>query len=158
MKAEYYSAAICRAMDRLGFIELRSTGTSMFPFIHERDTCFFRSFEPTHVKPGDVLLFINDEGALVCHRVIKVNKEHNEAPAFIICKGDTNLLPDPPVPSGQVIGKLTHIRKRWLTLSPDNGLGRLWGKLIIGMPPFAYILHRVARLYRWRSNYLSTRP
>ncbi|MCL6604024.1 MAG: signal peptidase I [Paenibacillus sp.] len=130
----------------------------MYPFIQEGDLCFFRSYEPASVKIGDVLLFINDAGDLVCHRVIGVRTESDLTPALIICKGDTNLLPDPPIPSGQVIGKLTHIRKRKLTLSPDKGFGRLWGKLIIGMPPFAHILHRIAILHRWRSNYLSTRP
>jgi len=158
MKAEYYSAAIRRAMDRQGSIEMKSTGTSMFPFIRQGDMCYFRSFEPEHIQPGDVLLFINDSGDLVCHRVIELKRDREEALAFILCKGDTNLLPDPPVPSEQVIGKLTHIRKKWLTLSPDNGLGRLWGKLIIGMPPFAYVMHRIARFQRSRSNHLSTRP
>ena len=130
----------------------------MFPFIHEGDTCFFRSYNPGQVKSGDVLLFVNDTGSLVCHRVIEVKQDSEGTAGLIVCKGDTNLLPDAPVTPEQIIGKLTHIRKKWLTLSPDKGPGRLWGKLIIGMPPFAYVLHKCARLHRWRSNHSSPRP
>ncbi|MNB96104.1 hypothetical protein D3C75_432980 [compost metagenome] len=157
MKADYYSAAIKQAMDRLGTIELHSSGTSMFPYILEGDTCYFRSCEVEELKSGDVLLFINNAGSLVCHRIISVQKDNDETSAVIICKGDTNRYPDEPVSPHQVIGKLTHTRKRWFTLSPDKGLGRLWGKLVISLPPFAFILHRIAAIYRWRTNHLSTR-
>jgi len=156
MKADYYTTAICRAMERLGSIELRSSGTSMFPFIREGDTCFFRSFVPDQVQPGDALLFLNDTGALVCHRVVDIKKEPDSSVIFI-CKGDTNRYPDKPVSADQVVGKLTHIRKKRFILSPDKGFGRLWGRLVINLPPFAYLLHRVAIYYRWRSNHLSTR-
>jgi signal peptidase I len=155
---DYYTTAICRAMKRLGSIEIRSKGTSMFPFIREGDTCFFRSFEPDQVRPGDALLFVNDTGTLVCHRVVEIKKDPNpDSSVVYICKGDTNRYPDKPVSAGQVVGKLTHIRKKHFTLSPDKGFGRLWGKLVMNLPPFAYILHRVAIYYRWRSNHLSTR-
>jgi len=128
----------------------------MFPFIREGDTCFFRSLEPEQVQPGDVLLFVNEAGTLVCHRVVDIRNEPDNS-AIYICKGDTNRYPDPAIPAGKVVGKLTHIRKKHFTLSPDKGFGRMWGKLVMNLPPFNYVLHRIAIYYRWRSNYLSTR-
>lgn len=157
MKADYYSASICRAMERLGCIELRATGTSMFPFIREGDTCFFRSFDSQQVRTGDVLLFLNEAGSLVCHRVLDMKKKEGEHPELVICKGDTNRYPDQPVPVERMIGRLTHIHKGRFTLSPDKGFGRLWGKLIIGVPLFSFLLHRIAIIYRWHASYLSSR-
>lgn len=156
MKSDYYNTAVIRAMERLGYIEIRSKGTSMFPFIIEGDTCYFRSCSIDEVQSGDVLLFTNEKGSLICHRVLAVKKEQDEI--LLICKGDTNRFPDRPVSPHQVIGKLTNIRKKGFALSPDKGVGRIWGKLVMVLPPFAFILHRIAKLYRWRSSYLSTRP
>lgn len=144
--------AIARLIRQIGELEIPSSGTSMRPLIREGDRC---RFVPLTGRPslGDILLVAEPDGRLVGHRLIRVAKAGEET--LYICKGDSNLNPDAPARAGQILGKMTDIRKRRFVLHADQGLARWWGRLLVRRPG----LSRLVRLYvRAERRLLRLRP
>mgnify|MGYP002629024411 FL=1 len=78
------------------------------------------------VVPGDLVVFIAADGASVfAHRVVATT------PDGLIARGDTNLQPDPTVPSDAVIGRVDAIacRGRTLRLPPHGPLAQAQRRL-----------------------------
>ena len=59
--------------------------------------------EKTGLKIGDVITFHQD-GIIKVHRVVMVFPDGS-----VITKGDANILPDAPVPSGDIVGKVVGV-------------------------------------------------
>jgi signal peptidase len=122
-----------RLIKKRGWIDIPSSGVSMFPLIKEGDICRFQPIESTNdLKKGDIILFVTLQGNLVAHRFCEKFMK-NEDPFFIF-KGDTNYNPDPPVEEWQIAGKLVQIKKRSLTLKSQGALFQLWGGIVHLMP------------------------
>jgi signal peptidase I len=124
---------IHQLIKKRGWIDIPSSGVSMFPLIKEGDVCRFMPFKTTNdLKKGDIILFVTHQGNLVGHRFCgKFTK--NEYPFFIF-KGDTNYNSDPPVEEWQLVGRLVHIKKRRFTLKSHGALFQLWGGIVQLMP------------------------
>lgn len=114
-----------------GWVELPSSGYSMYPFIKPGDLCRFVRANLSQLRPGDVLLFGSGQ-QIIGHRLHRI-QGGNDSRVVLICKGDTNLLPD-LVEWEQVLATLESIKKpRHRLLMEGNG-ARLWGKLILYFP------------------------
>lgn len=143
MQAE--AAVLLRLIREKGELEIPSRGVSMFPLIREGDRCRFLPLtEAPHL--GDILLVAEAGGRLVGHRLIRIAGAGEEA--LYICKGDSNVNPDAPAVAGQIIGKLTDIRRGRATLRADQGLARWWGRLLVRWPGLSRMVRGYLRAER----------
>ncbi|MFB5189243.1 signal peptidase I [Alicyclobacillus fastidiosus] len=115
-----------------GWIEIPSSGTSMYPLITEGNLCRFHPAIPGQIKEGDIILFSTAQGRLLGHRVFKMSRQNGQFE--YLCKGDTNRFPDDPVTETQIVGRLFIVRKRWCSLRTDGFIGRFWTKLMVLFP------------------------
>lgn len=126
-----------------GMVHLPSKGCSMHPFIRRGDLCRFEPFDRASAVPGDILLFRNEAGALVGHRLLRIAR--GEGGLVYICKGDANLRPDEPVLEERVIGRMAGIRRGAKHYEIDRFRGRLWGAMVLRIPGISRIFHWHAR-------------
>lgn len=94
-------------------------GYSMFPLLFPGDRILIEPTPYTEVKTGQIILF-QSGSRLVAHRVLATNMQKNQ----LLCKGDSNLLPDEPIASGKVLGRVTRYYRKKRTFaatrfSPD---------------------------------------
>ena len=137
--------AIARLIREIGELEIPSSGTSMRPLIREGDRCRFVPLSG-HPSPGDILLVAEPDGRLVGHRLIRVAETGEET--VYICKGDSNINPDAPARTNQIIGKMTDIRKRRFVMHADQGLARWWGRLLVRWPGLSRLIRQYLRAER----------
>ncbi|WP_284285526.1 signal peptidase I [Alicyclobacillus fastidiosus] len=141
-----------------GWIEIPSSGTSMYPFIAQGNVCRFYPVWPSQIKRGDILLFSTGHGRLFGHRVFQTSEHHGHIE--YVCKGDTNRFPDDSIVDTQIIGKLVVVRKRWCSLRTDGFIGRSWTKLMVVFPSggmwIRWYLNRksifIEKIRRWRGQ------
>lgn len=81
--------------------------TSMVPAIPKNSLVLVKSVPATSLKVGDVITYINPlhRQQTISHRIIKTYTLSGRVPAFVT-KGDANKVPDVPVTSGSVVGKV----------------------------------------------------
>jgi signal peptidase len=141
--------AIKLAIERQGWIELPSNGCSMFPLIRQGSVCrFSRDLEP--VRVGDVLLFVSLAGALVGHRLHRI--ERDGAAVRYVCRGDSNLTFDAPVTAERIVGKLTDIRTANARIRADDRRFRIWRRIMLHAPVVTRIVHHYLG-WRRKRNY-----
>jgi radical SAM protein with 4Fe4S-binding SPASM domain len=86
-----------------GELRLRLTGTSMLPAIWPGEELLIRRDGAAEAGPGDVILF-EREGRLFAHRVVR-RMEGADGPVWIT-RGDRHRHDDPPVSSGELLGRV----------------------------------------------------
>lgn len=147
--------AIQEVMKKQGYIEIPSHGISMLPFIRTGNVCRFEPVEPSQLRKGDVVLFLADTGILVGHRYFGLTSIDNRW--MIVCKGDSNLYPDEPVPADRIIGRMILIRKPFGHFRASGLWMKLWGWLVTRLPFISLAIHtylRVTRKLRGMKNRL----
>lgn len=138
-------SAIRERLRNRGFVDIASSGTSMYPLIRHGDICRFESVQyVSRVKIGDVLLYAQG-GQLVGHRLLSV--EWDNSRTVLYCKGDANIFADEVIVIDQVLGKLVRIRKARATIHMSTWPTQLVGFLAMRVPAYS-------KCMRW---YLSTR-
>lgn len=142
----YLASVIRRLVAQNGEIDIPSSGTSMFPLIKEGYICRFVALHNQMPKKGDILLAESVAGNLVGHRLMKFRHEDGEL--LIICKGDSNIRHDPPVPLDRIIGRLTVIRKRRTAVQAHRGIAGAWGQMLAAFPVLSYGIRFYLRLKR----------
>lgn len=136
-------------VDHRGYIDLPSSGQSMYPLIRQGDLCRFVRCERQELVPGDILLFRSREGRLVGHRYLYTSRQGEES--WLVCKGDSNVRHDAPIPYREVIGKLLWIKSaRRMTLS-THYRARLLGRAFTRFPGCS---RYVALYLRWKAKIL----
>jgi phage repressor protein C with HTH and peptisase S24 domain len=78
-------------------VELPATGTSMRPLFAPGDRIRVRPASAADVRPGDVVVIVDDNDALVAHRLIYATG------AAVHLRGDDSPA-DPPYPPDAVVG------------------------------------------------------
>ncbi|KHE71671.1 hypothetical protein LD39_08580 [Halobacillus sp. BBL2006] len=126
-----HAFAIQHVINKKGFIDLPSLGTSMYPLIKQRDTCRFVSCRPDQLTKGEVLLF-HLNGELIGHRLIE--KVEVEGKIVFQCKGDTNLGKDQWIMEKDIIGKLLYVKRRKRSILAFDHLCKLWGWSVLSFP------------------------
>src|SRR5690606_20802597 len=126
MSPEYsYQVLISRQLNEYGYLDIPSSGYSMYPSIRPGDVCQFSPVAREQLLLGDVLLYINEEGKLIGHRLIRLTD--SDAGLILECKGDTNNDPDMVMTYDRVLGKLVRIRRanrkgKMITISANHYL------------------------------------
>jgi signal peptidase I len=83
------------------------TGLSMYPSIRAGDRCRVTAVDTDSIRVGDVILTTR-ETRLFAHRVVAV---HAGPPRQWIIKGDTLLIPDPPVAEEDILGQVVGVER-----------------------------------------------
>jgi hypothetical protein len=124
-------------LDRGVLLRFRAHGRSMHPFIKDGSILIVQPLDGALANIGDIIFYRRSDGSLTAHRLVGVNG-HRES-AVLITKGDSHKYNDPPVPAGQVMGRVISVeyRQRQLTLRgwPGRPLGFLIACLARGRYP-----------------------
>ncbi|MCZ8516485.1 signal peptidase I [Paenibacillus filicis] len=145
-KAGVTSRALKEILNNKGYIEIPSHGVSMLPLIRTGNICRFEPVHPIELQRGDIILFQADTGILVGHRYLERKWMNDQW--MVICKGDSNLHPDAPVPEESIIGKMVSIRKPSGTMITSSPRLKLWGRLVIRLPLISLSVHSFLRVSR----------
>jgi len=116
-----------------GTARLTVAGASMAPLLCQGDVIVVR-LGGVRPRPGDVVVR-RQSGALVVHRVVKVDGEH------VVTKGDASLSPDPPAALDDILGVVTAIEGP-LSVDLTRGIWRVVN------PILAVYSHLVGRAWR----------
>jgi len=103
-----------------GELRLRTKGVSMLPTLWPGDLVTVQSCSFAVVQPGEIVLYVREGRFLVSHRI--VNKCSAESGAFLITRGDCTTKEDAPVPPGELLGKITGIRRKGSLLASPQKL------------------------------------
>lgn len=134
-----------RFMLSSGSIIVPSNGYSMYPKIRPKDECLFTPAKEEQLNAGDILLFGDEDGYLIGHRLIHIKE--NQSSRLYICKGDTNIYPDEPIVFDQIVGRLSCIERRTRRAriskisSTDRGM-IIWGQAIMRFPLLSFLLRK----------------
>ncbi|MDQ0242582.1 signal peptidase [Bacillus fengqiuensis] len=134
MKEQYLPInSIKSLLEKKGWIDIPSSGVSMYPLIKQGDICRFVPLDSkSSLKKGEIILFACEDGRLIGHRYYGSFME--EGVSYYLFKGDTNVRPDPPVEKSRLIGKLAFIKKGKVNIRPDSMISQLWGTVVISLP------------------------
>lgn len=146
-------AVVKRWMENQGRIEIRSQGTSMFPFIREGDLCQFQAMEEqrdcNRLRRGDILLFVSGDSRLIGHRLHR--EERRPEGQRYRFKGDSNLRADEWVDKSQIVGKLVAIQRNHRTIHVARPVPLLWSWLMIHLPWISVLIRLALRIKRQRA-------
>lgn len=120
-------------LQKQGWVDIPSSGVSMYPLIKEGDICRFIPLGSNEtLKKGEVLLFVSNQGQLIGHRYY--NNFVENGVLYYVCKGDTNISVDSPIKKSQLIGKLVFIKKKKFQLNSQGFIAQLWGGIVLTFP------------------------
>lgn len=91
-------------------LRVKVTGESMKPFLKGGDIVTIRKVYIKEINIGDLILFRDNNGLPVLHRIVSRKKNHNGEITFIT-KGDRLILIDDPITEDMVLGKVIRIEK-----------------------------------------------
>ncbi len=132
-----------------GWIELKSTGCSMFPLIREQDLCRFHPCDEPAVRRGDILLFHSPDGHLIAHRCRQILFVHGER--RFRCQGDANGRMDDPIAADRLIGRLVQIGRQRKVIGANGRAWKirtalmLWLPSVLAWPRLQWLLYRMHR-------------
>ena len=111
-------------------IEISVKGNSMFPFLRDGETVVVAPVGISgSLKRHDIILAETTTGHIMMHRIREVN------PAYILMKGDGNLLQTEQLNHSDVMGKAISVRRNGKNIplySPlQLFLTRLWSPLLV---------------------------
>jgi signal peptidase I len=122
LREEARCSLAAEALQASGVLKLQARGVSMLPTLWPGDILTVRSQRAEEVEPGDVMLYMRRERFFI-HRVVTNRLIGNEL--FLIARGDSMPEADPPVRGGQVLGRITEIRRASSILLPAPELSLL---------------------------------
>ena len=127
-------------------VRIQLNGSSMQPLIRKlRD---YVTVEPVKrkLKLGDVVLFADDAGRYVVHRVWKLEADR------VITLGDNCRNPALPLAYGQIWGLVTKLERGSIRVNLDSGASRLLGRVWMGLFPIRCLFYNIracaGRIYR----------
>lgn len=120
-------------------IELRASGVSMLPLLWPR-MCL-RTEPCAEFKRGDIVVYIDNVGKLVAHRIVQVGADG------IVLRGDSCLATDPIVAPCQIAGVVTHMRIAKLTLSIVGFWGKLYCRMLLLASPLSHNVNHIFAIF-----------
>ena len=96
---------------------LQVSGTSMLPVLRARDYVRIKQISED-LHRGDIVVFQKSNG-LITHRVLRISTT-DEDNVTLLTKGDNSIVPDPPITSSVIIGKVVAIRRNKREMRLDN--------------------------------------
>jgi signal peptidase I len=104
-------------------LRFQAWGASMEPFIHNGDTLIIRPLVANEIKVGDAVLYENDSGRILVHRLIKANAKGTRR-TFLV-KGDALPHPDGSISPEEVLGVVVAIDRTARRVSTNNPIYRI---------------------------------
>ncbi|MBR2547362.1 MAG: S24/S26 family peptidase [Eubacterium sp.] len=116
-------------------------GNSMEPLFHDKENVVEIVVPQKPVRPGDIVLFIREDGTSVIHRVVE------EAAGGYYIRGD-NCMEKEYVPSEKIAGICTrfYIKGRWVSV--DDRRYRLYVALWGGLYPVRQLAWKLKKTVR----------
>lgn len=90
-------------------IRVRVTGSSMTPFLKGGEIVTISKTDRSDLCMGDLILFKNDKGLPVLHRILRKRNRDNKR--YYQAKGDGLIAPDKLIPESCILGKVYLIEK-----------------------------------------------
>lgn len=130
------------ALERGQRVRLTANGSSMIPFIRDRDVV---ELEPLRCapQPGDVVLAEEADGRYVVHRIVRVRGE------TLLLRGDAQRRCEGPFASDAVLGRVTTAWHDGRARNLLRGPWRLAGLVWVRTSPLGFFLLQLA-LPLWR--------
>jgi signal peptidase I len=95
-----------------------TAGGSMFPLIRWREYVIVKKIPAEALQPGDVVVFREEGGGPVCHRIVKIEFLNGER--WFRTRGDQHEEVDAPVSEQAILGKVIAVRKKYGLLEPSS--------------------------------------
>ncbi|MEM7117495.1 MAG: hypothetical protein AAF614_33995 [Chloroflexota bacterium] len=116
-------------------LKFRTLGSSMSPFVRSGDVVHVAATEEFAV--GDVLLYEREQSWYV-HRLIQIGSSSMGDRCYIL-RGDSLLVPDPPIQAEQVLGRVIAIERKGRLIQPNRRLYPLW-HVVYSAPLFRNVI------------------
>ena len=117
-------------------VRIQLNGCSMQPLIRKlRDHVTVHPLKRP-LKRGDIVLFADDTGRYVVHRVWKLESDR------VITLGDNCKQPDSPLTYDQIWGLITRLERGQIQINLDSGVSRLFGRAWMGLFPFRQLYYK----------------
>lgn len=104
-----------------GVLRLQVTGWSMLPTVWPGNELVIERVDWNPISIGDIVLFGRDTRLFV-HRVIS-KVDNFDGGLEVITRGDGMPMPDRPISSSEVLGKVSLIRRSGKYVSPATSMG-----------------------------------
>ncbi|MGA2436177.1 MAG: S24/S26 family peptidase [Bryobacteraceae bacterium] len=108
------AAEVLRSSGRL---DLVAAGASMLPSLRPGDGLTIHRAHFDEVSPGDIVYFVRD-GRPFVHRVVRRDGDE------LVTQGDSLADEDPPVTSGQILGRVMAVRRGRASFAPPAAPSR----------------------------------
>lgn len=144
---------------RFGVVRFRVAGCSMLPLVAPGDVLVVHRRSAREIMPGDIAVFTRHQ-RLFAHRVVGRISAGREN--LLLTRGDAMTEQDPPVGSGELLGRVAAIERgrRCLQPRPPAGwtlllarLGRRSSGALLAMAQWHVLRrrakHRIMRLFPW---------
>ena len=144
---------VAEALRSWGGLKLRATGLSMLPTLWPGDLLTVQSHHPEQAEPGEIVLCLR-RGRFVIHRIVSKSLDGNQA--FLTMRGDCMAENDPPVRSGELLGKITEIQRAGSVLLPARKLSMF--RRMVAYTLCHWGLFRRVGLRLWERRHQGNRP
>ncbi|UCC94340.1 MAG: signal peptidase I [Candidatus Omnitrophota bacterium] len=118
-------------------------GGSMHPFIKNGQIIHVKPTKISGINCGDIIFYLNEDGKLLIHRVIKKQKENGKM--RLLTKGDSLSQFDGYVTAEKILGKVIGIEKKGRVIKIDRGLFKLINILYARASPFSKWIYFLPR-------------
>jgi signal peptidase I len=126
-------------------IRVKGRGGSMFPFVRTGDVLLIEPKKAEELKIGDLVLYRRrSSGPHVMHRLIK-----RMPSGILILKGDSLRHFDPPVPAGQVLGRVISIERNGRSHNLNSPVNKITGVILAKLSPMSRWIYPTIRPF-WR--------
>jgi signal peptidase I len=112
-------------LQRGTMLRFRAHGRSMHPFIKDGSILTVEPLNGASARIGDVIFYRRSDGSLTAHRLVDITGQQNDG--VLVTKGDSLKYYDPPVPAGQVMGRVILVEDRERQLPLKGWPGRWLG-------------------------------
>jgi signal peptidase I len=113
---------VAEALRTWGGLKIRATGVSMLPTLWPGDLLTVQSRRLEEIEPGEIVLYRRRDRFFI-HRAVR--KCLIGDGLFLIARGDSMPQADPPVRTGQVLGKITEVQRDGSVFLPGRRLSAL---------------------------------
>jgi signal peptidase len=122
-------------------VRFQASGESMQPFIQDKDILEVAPLEGKQIKKGDVMLVETDEGRLLAHRVVKINR-NNGIPIYFT-RGDSSISFDGSFRLENILGRVEIVERGNLRIILTSDLQRqralLWIRIMPLVSRFSWL-------------------
>ncbi|THF74709.1 S24/S26 family peptidase [Cohnella fermenti] len=136
-------------------VVLPASGLSMYPYILPGDECRFVPVRG-RLAPGEVGLFVSDDGVLLSHRLHRTEPWNDELRYWL--RGDGNFGMDGPVGEERIVGVLSEVKRGGRIHAEQKLLRRLWARWSIRYPKLLKLTAHASRLKAKRAGAAAAVP